>query len=146
MTVGKLPPIRTRIVIDASGHYGEARGNLRANWPSYAGADVCIIVPDSLLDGSGRYAETRSFEHVLGDVADLLRESLSVTFESASAAIAKQWKDRLLLLWCGPGIADYVETASENADWTRPVQPAEPGGDYRAARAQLTTPTQPETP
>lgn len=33
-----------------------------------------------------------------------------------------------------------------NADWTRPVEPAEPGGDYRAARARLATAPQPANP
>lgn len=34
-----------------------------------------------------------------------------------------------------------------NADWTRPVEPGVPGGDYRAARAALAAaapPTEPE--
>lgn len=30
-----------------------------------------------------------------------------------------------------------AHTDDPNADWTRPVEPAEPGGDYRAARARL---------
>lgn len=76
---------------------------------------------------------------VLGAWEDLLRPHFGIHD-------ARVLANELAVIAEGHGVRLTAPTHLDdpNADWTRPVEPGAPGGDYRAARARLAATTEPE--
>ena len=73
------------------------------------------------------------------DVRDLITDAWAAKLRAEGAKNAHALALELAVICEAHGVklTRPAHLHDPNADWTNPVEPAEPGSDYRAARAQV---------